>query len=81
MESEVSTWWVLIYLLIGAATIPFVRYLGPVAIREYTLEIEYDNDVSRTNVIYRILSPALLCSCFVFLCEAVFCRFGAPIEY
>lgn len=53
MESEVSTWWVLIYLLIGAATIPFVRYLGPVAIREYMLEIEYDDDVSRANVIYR----------------------------
>ncbi|RRF98233.1 MAG: hypothetical protein DUD39_10740 [Coriobacteriaceae bacterium] len=79
MESDVSTWWVLIYLLIGAATIPLVRYLGPVAIRGYRLEIEYDNDVSRTNVIYRILSPALLSLCFVFLCEAVFCRFGAPI--
>lgn len=79
MESEVSTWWVLIYLLIGAATIPFVRYLGPVAIREYTLEIEYDDDISKANVIYRILSPALLSPCFVFLCEAVLCRFGAPI--
>lgn len=35
MESEVSIWWVLIYLLIGAVTVPLVRYLGPVAIRGY----------------------------------------------
>lgn len=50
MESEVSTWWVLIYPLIGAATILLVRYLGPVAIRGYRLKIEYDDDISKANV-------------------------------
>ena len=77
MES-IDVWWVLLYFLIAVITIPIVIYLGPVAIRNYVLESDYDDTTGKTNVIYRILSPVLCSSIFIIIIEALFNNLGAP---
>lgn len=73
---DVSIGWVLLYLLIAVITVPAVSFLGPVAIREYGLESEYDDVTGKMNVIYRILSPALCSSILVLVCEALLSQLG-----
>lgn len=51
MES-IDVWWVLLYFLTATITIPIVIFLGPVAIRNYVLESDYDDTIGKTNVIY-----------------------------
>jgi hypothetical protein len=53
---SIDVWWVLLYFLIAAITIPIVIFLGPIAIRNYVLESDYDDATGKTNVIYRIRS-------------------------
>lgn len=74
---SIDVWWVLLYFLIAAITIPIVIFLGPVAIRNYVLESDYDDATGKTNVIYRILSPVLCSSIFILVIEALFSKFGA----
>lgn len=74
--SDVSIGWVLLYLFIAVITVPAVSFLGPVAIREYGLESEYDDVTGKTNVIYRILSPVLCSSILVLVCEALLSQLG-----
>ena len=76
MES-IDVWWVILYFLIATITIPVVIFLGPVAIRNYVLESDYDDATGKTNVIYRILSPALCSSIFILVIEVLFSKFGA----
>ena len=77
MES-IDVWWVLLYFLIATITIPIVIFLGPVAIRNYVLESDYDDAIGKTNVINRILSPALCSSIFIIVIEVLFSKLGAP---
>lgn len=64
--------WPLISLCIAALCVPIVRYFGPIAIRDYVIEESYDDDSGPINVIYRILSPALLCGALTLLADALY---------
>ena len=54
-----EVFWFIIYLAIGAAAIFTVAFLGPVSILDYRLEETWDKGDGLTNVIYRIISPAI----------------------
>lgn len=70
--------WLLISLCIAALCVPIVRYFGPIAIRDYVIEESYDDDSGPTNVVYRILSPALLCGALTLLVDALYEIGGNP---
>jgi len=74
----VSIIWIIVYVVIGTVTVPLVRILGPVGIRNYVLEELYDSDTGYYNVIYRIVSPVVCCTAFVSLCGVVATAAGFP---
>lgn len=77
----ISIGWLIAFIAISIATIPLVRILGPVGIKNYVLEEYYDSDTGVYNVFYRIVSPALCCTVFVSLLGviALAVGFSAPV--
>ncbi len=59
--------WFIAYLILGAAAIFTVAFLGPVSILDYRLEETWDKGNGLTNVIYRIISPAICTTGVMFL--------------
>lgn len=59
--------WFIAYLILGAAAIFMVAFLGPVSILDYRLEETWDKGNGLTNVIYRIISPAICTTGVMFL--------------
>lgn len=62
-----EVFWFIIYLAIGAAAIFMVAFLGPVSILDYRLEETWDKGNGLTNVMYRIISPAICTTGVMFL--------------
>lgn len=62
-----EVFWFIVYLAIGAAAIFTVAFLGPVSILDYRLEETWDKGNGLTNVIYRIISPAICTTGVMFL--------------
>ena len=59
--------WFIAYLILGAAAIFMVAFLGPVSILDYRLEETWDKGNGLTNVMYRIISPAICTTGVMFL--------------
>lgn len=51
----------LLYFLVASLSVPIVRVLGPVSLVNYQLEEYYDSNSGSVNVLYRIISPVLIC--------------------
>lgn len=62
-----EVFWFIVYLAIGAAAIFMVAFLGPVSILDYRLEETWDKGNGLTNVMYRIISPAICTTGVMFL--------------
>lgn len=50
---------VLLYIGIALLMLFLVRILGPVSIKEYRLELAYDDSTGAENIIYRIIAPII----------------------
>lgn len=74
---KVNLFWIMIYAVLGLASVEFVRRAGPRAIgASYRIEELYDDDDSgKLNVAYRIVAPTICCELPVFLltvaCDAL----------
>lgn len=73
-----SIGWLIAFLVIGIVTIPLVRFLGPVGIRNYVLEELYDSQTGYYNIIYRVVSPALCCTALVSVLGIAVLAVGGP---
>ena len=74
-----QTCWLILYIAFGCAAVPIVRRYGPLSIGNYALESQYDSDNGRANVMYRMLSPVVVCSAFILLASALATVFGLPL--
>lgn len=75
----ISICWLVISAIIGAVTIPMVRILGPIGIKNYVLEELYDSENGYYNVFYRIVSPTICSTVLVSLYKAFEIAVGRPV--
>lgn len=61
----------LLYFLVASLSIPIVRVLGPVSLADYQLEEQYDSNSGPVNVLYRIISPVLICGVMSLVASAL----------
>lgn len=61
----------LLYFLVASLSIPIVRVLGPVSLVDYQLEEQYDFNSGPVNVLYRIISPVLICGVMSLVASAL----------
>lgn len=69
-----EVFWFIVYLAVGVAAIFMVAFLGPVSILDYRLEETWDKGNGPTNVMYRIISPAICTMGVLFLIVAALGR-------
>ncbi len=62
--------WIAVYFGVSVLCVPLVDLLGPVSIKNYVLEYDYDNSTGAINIAYRVLAPILCCYIIILLFSA-----------